>query len=64
VGTYLSANGYQGFIYNGSNYTTISAPAPSSQTIVTGISGNTVVGSYVPNSGPPFQSFLFDGAGK
>lgn len=53
----------QGFIYNGSTYTTINDPLAlgGQGTWAQGISGSNVVGYYVPNQGPT-QGFIHNGS--
>ncbi len=62
VGYYADPAGvYRGFIYDGSTYTSISAPLAVKGTFVQGISGNKIVGSYQDASGMS-HGFLYDGA--
>jgi hypothetical protein len=61
VGTFVAAppggGDVHGYIYNGTTFTTIDDPsAPPGQTIVTGISGNTIIGNYTGNG------FIYNGS--
>ena len=53
VGVYYDGQGYQGFLYNGTSFTTlnINNQRNGTQTRAFGISGNTVVGAYLDASG-------------
>lgn len=63
VGSYDSVNdghgSLQGFLYDGSNFTTLTVPDAIYFTEAFGISGHYIVGSYGNNSG--FYGFLYDG---
>jgi hypothetical protein len=64
VGYYNNGSGYySGFLYNGSNYTTLSVPGALS-TMALGISGNDIVGSYVTIQGKysVVYGFLYNGS--
>jgi hypothetical protein len=52
VGDYQDSDGiYHGFLYDGTNWSTLNVPFPGSTSTKTyGISGNTVVGEYVDSS--------------
>ena len=50
-----------GFLYNGSQFTSISDPLAPTQSWVTGISGTTVVGIYV-RAYNSYHGFVFDGS--
>ena len=60
-GEYYVSGGttYKTFIYDGSSYTNFSYPG-SRDTQITGISGNTIVGSY-RKDGQPRTQFVYDG---
>jgi hypothetical protein len=65
VGDYQKTTGgvpsYHGFIYDGSNYTTIDDPKGVNGTHAEGVSGNNVVGFYVDASNQE-HGFYFDGS--
>ena len=46
VGHYINDTGTHGFLYDGTNYTTIDDPLSDGNTWATGISGTTIVGGY------------------
>jgi hypothetical protein len=50
VGWYINGSGNHGFLYDGSNWTTIDFPL-ATQTYITGIYGNDIVGYYTNASG-------------
>jgi len=60
VGNYPVLNGgNDGFVYNGTSYTTLIVPG-ARYTFADGISGNIIVGTYSMD-GSTFQSFIYDG---
>ena len=61
VGEYLdSSHNWNGFIYNGSTWTTLDDPL-GYQTCACGISGNKVVGGYEDTSGN-YHGFFYNGS--
>lgn len=62
VGSYQLANTYQniGFLYDGTNFTTISDPLGVEGTTALGIDGNNIVGNYVDASDVT-HGFLYNG---
>jgi len=61
VGLYTNSSGSFGFLYNGSQFTTISDPLAPTQSWATGISGTTVVGTCLDAHGSN-HGFVFDGS--
>ena len=62
VGTYVDSSGNNnGFLYNGSTYTTLNDPLGVYGTFVDGIDGNNIVGSYTDSTGNN-NGFLYNGS--
>lgn len=61
VGLYSNSSGNFGYLYNGSQFTSISDPLAPTQSWATGISGTTVVGTYQDIHGS-YHGFVFDGS--
>src|SRR6202044_3553815 len=63
VGYYYNsvASKYEGFLYNGSSYTSLVDPSAVGGTYALGISGSNIVGYYVNGSGLD-QAFLYNGS--
>jgi len=62
VGYYEDSSGnYNGFLYNGSTYTTLNNPLGVNGTFAIGIDGNNIVGEYVDGSGNA-NGFLYNGS--
>jgi hypothetical protein len=59
VGTYNW--GEHGFLYDGTNWTTLDHPNASSWTSASGIEGSNIVGTYIDASGV-YHGFLYDGS--
>jgi hypothetical protein len=59
TGFYIGGSGAQGFLYNGSTYTTLNDPLGFS-TAALGISGNTIVGSYSTHDASADHGFIYD----
>jgi hypothetical protein len=59
VGYY--AGGQFGYLYDGTNYTTIADPSGTHLNEAVGISGNDIVGDYQGISESALHGFLFDG---
>ena len=55
-----SSGNTNGFLYNGSTYTTLNDPLAVG-TVAWGISGNNIVGYYADSSGNP-NGFLYNGS--
>jgi hypothetical protein len=62
VGVYLDSSGNNnGFLYNGSTWTTLDDPLGVNGTQVLGIDGNNIVGYYIDSSGN-MNGFLYNGS--
>ncbi|MDB6073085.1 MAG: hypothetical protein JWO89_725 [Verrucomicrobiaceae bacterium] len=61
VGSFTTAAGYRGFLFDGTQYTTIDDPLGVKGTWATGISGDYVVG-YYHTADSRTHGFLFDGS--
>ena len=60
VGFYEGKDGFtHGFLYDGGNFRTLDDPSGIHGTVVSGISGNNLVGYYTDSTG--FHGFLYDG---
>jgi len=62
VGSYYSDSGYHGFLYDGTNLTTLDMPGANGDTQVVDINGNNIIGVY-RDGGGAWQSFLYNGSG-
>ncbi|BBO35006.1 hypothetical protein PLANPX_4618 [Lacipirellula parvula] len=66
VGYYIGDGiGQRGFVYNGSTFTTIEAPAPAAFTWASGIDGENIIGYYATPTSPTTsitRGFLLNGA--
>ncbi|QDT75006.1 hypothetical protein [Lacipirellula limnantheis] len=66
VGFYIGqSTGQRGFLYDGSTFTTIEAPAPAFNTWASGVDGDNIIGYYIVLTGPTtsvIHGFLLTGS--